>query len=91
MGNITPVWYQQIDPSEYSIHSTAEMFFNFNMLGEGEQFQDRYEEINMEQVRLRNRVLNDMPNGNAVNARGAMVMISSLYDCMTVIIKNPYN
>ena len=63
MGNITKVFYTEIDPEICSANDAAKYHYHFNFLKYHEIFQKEYEKYEEDQIKLRNKLI-----GNAIKS-----------------------
>ena len=76
MGRICPVFYKEIDPQICSAMDAAEYHFYANVIGLHPMFNEAYENYELGQMNIRNRVLGDaVKNGSIKNLR----MDSTIY------------
>lgn len=87
MGKITEVYYEQIDSKEYDINKAAEYYYYLNMLGVNNELNSRYEEIEYNQLKLKQRLLSKVKQAinRDIKASNSMLGISNLNNKAIII------
>lgn len=89
MGKISKVFYKEIDNNVCSIDEAAKFYYHSNLIGIHEMFHNDYEEYELSQLNLKNKIIGDAiknceVEGN-INSNNTMMAISSLKDKVIII------
>lgn len=91
MGKICEVYYKEIDPNICDPVETGEFYFFYNLLGVDDRFQEGYEQHEIKQLSIRNRVLrntmdaHEIPRHPKVNT--TIFGLSSLKDSAILVVE----
>lgn len=89
MGKISKVFYEEIKPESCTIKEAAEFYYHFNLVGSHEFFHKDYEDYELAQINLKNKILGDTVANNKEKERPkvgtSILAISSLKNKVIII------